>query len=292
MNFMKKNLQFIILLVVLFGLLMIGKNFYAVKEETSLAMGTIVTVKGNCASVAIAEIKRLDQLFSKFDSSSEVSRINAAAGRSPVKVSDDTFNAIAQALWVSKLSGGAFDITLRRNGSWQDVLLNRTKNSVFLKKAGIEIDLGGIGKGCAVQSARELLRSLGVKKALIDMRSSIAAIGGPWKIGLQDPQRSGAMMGVITLNDGDALSTSGQYEQPGHIINPLNGKVANQCISVTIVAKDASLADALSTAVFVLGPDRGMKLIRSLPDTECLIIDSKGKLIPSSGFKHFIALTN
>ena len=271
---------------------MTGKYFYTTKAETALAMGTMVTVKGNGASVAIAEIKRLDHLFSKFDPSSEVSRINAAAGRSPVKVSDDTFNAIAQALWVAKLSGGAFDITLRKNGSWQDVSINKYQKTVFLKKAGIEIDLGGIGKGCAVQRAGKLLRSLGAKKALIDMRSSIAAIGGPWKIGLQDPQKSGAMMGVITLNDGDALSTSGQYEQPGHIINPLSGKVANQCISVTIVAKDAGLADALSTAAFVLGPDRGMKLIKSLPGTECLIIDSQGKLMLSSGFKRFMSLSD
>ena len=256
--------------------------FWAVSNRSPIvsseAMGTFVTVKGEHAAEAIKEIKRLDHLFSKFDPNSEVSRINAAAGRSQLKVSDDTFNAIAQAIEVSRLSEGAFDITLGRNGSWRDMLIDPDKKTIYLKKAGMKIDLGGIGKGYAVEQAREILRGKGAKKALIDMHSSIAAIGGPWRIGVTDPRAQDTVLGVVLLNDGDALSTSGQYEQPGHIIDPRTGMKADQCLSVTIIGKDAGLADALTTAVFVLGPEKGMELIIKMK-VRGIIVGKSGKIV-------------
>ena len=248
------------------------------KEETSLAMGTIVTVKSHAPSPAIAEIKRLEQLFTIFNPSSEVSRINLAAGLSPIIVSPDTFNAIEQAIKVSHLSNGAFDITLGRKGNYRDIILDGKNNSVWLKKNGMKIDLGGIGKGCAVEAARGKLKARGEKKALIDMRSSIAVIGGPWKIGLQDPQKAGQTMGTIILNDGDALSTSGQYEQPGHIVDPRTGKKTGGCLGVTVITADAGLADALTTAIFVMGPEQGMALLKKT-NTRGIIIAKSGKML-------------
>jgi thiamine biosynthesis lipoprotein len=254
--------------------------FYFVPQTVteSEAMGTFITVKGKDAGLAVSEIKRLDHLFSNFDPSSEVSLINARAGISPLKVSDDTFKVVAQSLNISRVSAGAFDITLGRGGNYRDIILDENDRTILLKRKGMKIDLGGIGKGFAVERATESLRSNKVKKALIDMRSSIAAIGGPWRIGVIDPTNESNVLGVVTLRDGDALSTSGQYEQPGHIIDPRSGRKADQCLSVTIIGKDAGQADALTTAVFVLGPESGMELISKMK-VRGIIVTKSGKIV-------------
>ena len=281
---MKKILIYSTLLI-LFGIAIVG-YFLRLPEQSSKAMGTGVTVKGENASLAVAEIKRLDDLLSQFNPSSEVSQINQNAGKHPVLVSEDTYNAINQAYQMSELSKGAFDVTLGKGGSYRDIILDRGRKRVYLRKAGMKIDLGGIGKGYAVESARRILQEKGTKKALIDLRSSIAVIGGSWKIGIFDPRNhQNEILGAVNLNDGDALSTSGQYEQTGHIIDPRVGKVADKCLSVTIIAKDAGLADALSTAVFVLGPVDGMKLVKSLSDVKVVIVDNKGIIYDNFGFK-------
>ncbi len=274
---MKRSVFFILCLalVLLAAFWAAGRPLSVINSE---AMGTLLTVKGEKGGLAVAEIRRLEHLFSRFDPSSEVSRINAAAGRYPVAVSTETFFAIEQAIGVSRRSDGAFDITLGRGGSYRDILLARSGRTVFLKKRGMMIDLGGIGKGYAIECARRLLRSRGVNKALLDMRSSIAVIGGPWKIGLQDPQNPDRMLLTIVLHDGDALSTSGQYEQPGHIIDPRNGRKADACLSATVITGDAGMADAFSTAVFVLGPVKGMGLLKKI-DARGIIITKSGKMI-------------
>jgi thiamine biosynthesis lipoprotein len=115
------------------------------------------------------------------------------------------------------------------------------------------------------------------------MHSSIAVIGGPWKIGILDP-RNQKILGTVVLNDGEALSTSAQYEQPGHITDPRSGRPAGNCLSVTVITGDAALADALSTAVFVLGPVEGMKLIKKFK-AEAVIVDKNGKVYDNFGFK-------
>lgn len=285
---MKKSLLYFIAVLILFlvAVRIIGIRSSYVRAEV---MGTGVEVKGANASAAVSEIKRLDNLLSNFNPESEVSLINAAAGKQPISISKDTYQVIDQAYQLSKLSNGAFDITLGKKGNYQDIILNPNLRQIYLRRGGMKIDLGGIGKGYAVESARKILLSKGTKKALIDMYSSIAAIGGPWKIGVQRPtsdvRSPREILGTIILNDGDALSTSAQYEQAGHIIDPRSGKVANQCLSVTIIGKDAGFVDALSTAVFVLGPVEGMKLVKSLPDIKTIIVDKDGKIHDNFGFK-------
>jgi thiamine biosynthesis lipoprotein len=116
------------------------------------------------------------------------------------------------------------------------------------------------------------------------MSSSIAAIGGPWKIGVKDPRKRSRILGVIILNDGEALSTSADYEQPGHIIDPRSGRSADKCLSVTVIALNAGFADALSTAIFVLGPGEGLKLANQ-QKVKVLIVDKKGKVYDNFGFK-------
>ncbi|MFA6549074.1 MAG: FAD:protein FMN transferase [Candidatus Margulisiibacteriota bacterium] len=170
----------------------------------------------------------------------------------PVTDSPDTVRVLALAEAVKKASHGAFDVR------WSG-----------------KIDLGGIGKGYAVEVARRVLLKNGVKSAIIDMHSSIAVIGDGWKIGIFDP-RTKCFFKRIVLNDKEALSTSGQYEQPGHIIDPRTGKAADKCMSVTVVCKDAALADALSTAIFVLGPTKGISLAAKI-GARTLIVDKNGK---------------
>jgi thiamine biosynthesis lipoprotein ApbE len=212
-------------------------------EITVPVMGTTVRVKVSGplafwrARQAVAEIKRIEKIFR------------------PVTDSPDTVRALAMAEAVKKASHGAFDVR------WSG-----------------KIDLGGIGKGYAVEAARQVLLKNNVKSAIIDMHSSIAVVGDGWKIGIFDPRTKETkyFFKRIVLNDKEALSTSGQYEQPGHIIDPRTGKAADKCMSVTVVCKDAALADALSTAIFVLGPTKGISLAAKM-GARTLIVDKNGK---------------
>lgn len=231
-------------------------------------MGTPVRVKikgpnaSRLAKLAIEEIKRLDKLFSKFNPQSEVYQLNSGK---EVQLSSDTSRILKQAKGFSKLTRGAFDITLGRSDA--------------------KIDLGAIAKGYAVESARSLLLKKGAKSGMIDMRSSISVFGPKtWKVGIQHPRDKEKLIGTIELKHGQSLATSGDYERSKHIIDPRTGKPASGCQSVTLIGKDATETDALSTAVFVLGPVGGMKLIESLSEIEALIIDRNGKIIKSSGF--------
>ena len=260
-------------------------------ERTAQVMGTTVRVKVNgwgaphWTNRALWEIKRLEKIFNKFDPESEISLINKLGGRAPLQVSEDTWSILKLAQAVNRVSGGAFDVTL---GHPDSLVLDEKNRQVELRTRSTEhgawgIDLGGIGKGYAVESARRLLMMKGVKSAIIDAHSSIAVIGNGWRVGIQDPGGR-KLDGIVILNDGDALSTSGQYEQPGHIIDPRTGRSADRCLSVTVIAKDAALADALSTAVFVLGPGAGQKLLQRF-GAKALIIDRNGKTYDSLGVK-------
>jgi len=112
---------------------------------------------------------------------------------------------------------------------------------------------------------------------MIDMRSSIAILGGPFKIGIRHPRNKNEILGIITANGVDAISTSGDYEQGPHIIDPKTKKPAVLCQSVTVVTDNAGMADALSTGIFVLGPKRGLDLAKKL-NIRVLIVASDGKI--------------
>jgi thiamine biosynthesis lipoprotein len=283
---------FLFIFVSLVFALIFSQSFYSRNifsaEKTAFLMSTPVRVKvegpgaEKLAEQAIQEMKRLESEFSRFDPSNEVGMINKLAGKAPHKVSSDTFKCVELAVRMSKLSKGAFDITL---GRARDLVLFPRTKEIFLKRKGVKIDLGGIGKGYAAEAARGLLVKKGAKSGMIDMRSSIAVFGPKsWKIGIQHPRNQGQLIGIIELKEGQSLSTSGDYERGQHIIDPRKGKPAAGCQSVTVIGKDAAFADALSTAVFILGPEEGIKLIGSLPDTEALIVDARGKIIKSAGF--------
>ncbi|HEY6035068.1 MAG TPA: FAD:protein FMN transferase, partial [Kofleriaceae bacterium] len=264
-----------------------GKLTYSDK-----AMGTSVSVwfwtdreadAAKAAEAMFGEIKRLDKEMTTWLPDSDLSKINAAAGDKPVKVSDETLAVIARALDVSKRSGGVFDITVQAfhglwkfdedmDGSlpdqaevkkrlaligWKDVVLDKAKKTVFLKRKGMAITLGGIAKGYAVDKCVALLKAAGFTDFMVqaggDMYISGKKGNEPWVVGIRDPRGEDLFAGMPITDH--SFSTSGDYERGfvgkdgvryHHILDPRNGFPAHASRSVTIRAKDAYTADSWS----------------------------------------------
>lgn len=174
--------------------------------------------------------------------------------------------------------------------------------NVSLGKKGMSIDLGGIAKGYAVDRAFELLKGLGYRNLVVnaggDLRVGGSKMEGPWSIGIQHPRDPEKIMARISLSD-TAIATSGDYEKffihqgkrYHHILNPKNGFPAEGCQSVTVLHKEGITADALATAIFVLGLEKGYALCQKLEGVECLIVDKEGKVTLSPGLKGRISLS-
>ena len=274
-------------LVSLFVLNLINQTFL-MAEKAAFLMGTPVSVKveglyaGLYAEMALEEIKGLEQVFSNKIPMSEISLLNRLAGLAPLQVSNDTLECLKLAQQMNRLTGGAFDVTL---GHPEALVVDPKMGKVFIRKQGVKVDLGGIGKGFAVEKARALLQKEGAASGMIDMRSSIAVFGKKArKIGIQDPKERSKLLGAVELSDNQSLSTSGNYERGNHILDPRTQRPARGCSSVTVIGKNAAEADALSTALFVLGPVAGAKLINVLPGKQAMIVDDRGELYFSSDF--------
>jgi thiamine biosynthesis lipoprotein len=173
--------------------------------------------------------------------------------------------------------------------------IDSATGTVRLSEPGMALDLGGIAKGYALDRARLVIENFGVKAALVNAGGDILAVGEkapgkPWRVGVQDPRRGNAMVAVASVKD-KIVVTSGDYERffvkngkrYHHILDPRTGYPATGLRSVTIVATDGLTADALATAVLVLGPDEGLKLVESIQGIEALLIDSAGRVRLSSG---------
>jgi len=271
---------------------------------------------------AIAEMARIENEMSEWKEETPVSMINRKAGLEAVAVPDELFHVISAGQRVSELSEGAFDISWAgMRGVWKfskgfekvptpeeiektrplinyrDIQLDEAKKTVFLKKPGMAIGLGGIAKGYAVDRAMQVMVNGGIKNALIkaggDMRIQGTEDGKPWPIGIQHPRDKKKLLGTLALSN-ISLSTSGDYEhffiKDGilyhHIIDPKTGYPARGCQSVSILAPDTMTSDTLSTAVFILGPEKGMALIKSLPGIEGIIVDAQGQVHYSPGVEN------
>lgn len=271
--------------------------------------------------LAIREMERIENEMSEWKEGTYVSKINQNAGREDVVVPAELYNVISAAQKVSELSDGAFDISwAAMRGLWKftkgeervpsleeisgklpflnykDIELNETKSTVFLKRQGMAIGLGGIAKGYAVDKAMDILVKQGITNAIVksggDMRIQGTNNGMAWDIGIQHPRDKNKVLAALHLSN-ISVSTSGDYERffikdgvlYHHIINPKTGMPARGCMSVTILAPDTMTSDALSTAVFVLGPEKGMQLIQGLPGIEGIIVDSNGKIHSSQGIE-------
>ncbi len=269
---------------------------------------------------AFQEMKRIEQLMSPWIESADVFRINQSSGKERVKISPETLEVIKKAQEISELSDGRFDITIgplaelwrkarekkippsaeevkEKLGlvNFKNIEMER-EGKVFLKKKGMAIDLGAIAKGYAVDKAFELLKSLGYKNVIVNAGGDLR-VGGlknnqPWSIGIQHPRESKNFLARISVSD-MAVATSGDYERffiyegkrYHHIFNPKDGFPTDDCQSVTVVCKEGMMADALATAVFVLGPEKGYTLCQKLEGVDCLIMDKEGKIILSPGLK-------
>lgn len=275
------------------------------------------------AKQAIAEVMtemhRIDQLMSPYKASSDLSRINRDAAIKAVRIDKELYDLIARSLYFSQLTHGAFDITFASIGrlydyrkkihptderiddnlkriNYKHIIMDDIKVSIRFAIPGVSIDLGGIAKGYAVDTSTALLQKAGIQHAIITAGGDSRIIGDkrgrPWMIGIRDPRKSRAVKGMIPLVQ-SALSTSGDYEryfvEDGehfhHILRPDTGKSAHQLRSVTVIGPDATTTDALSTSVFVLGPEKGMKLIEQLDGIEAILIDQQDRLIYSSGMQ-------
>jgi len=219
---------------------------------------------------AFEEVARLERLWSPWIESSELVRVNREASLHPVTVSAETIECVALALEVARRSGGAFDPTLRAEG-WRRVALDLEAHTIaFLSTLGagappLTLDLGGIGKGFALDRAAEVMRAEGVTHAMLDFGGQLLAVGPPadapaWLVAVPDPRApEGGAAALIAISSG-SVSSSDQIERAGHIRDPKTGRTACASLASTVRAPTGALADALSTATFVLGPERGAAL--------------------------------
>ncbi|KAF0132651.1 MAG: thiamine biosynthesis lipoprotein [Candidatus Saganbacteria bacterium] len=253
---MKRLLVFSLIAVAIITTAVIYLKFFN-QQAVFKAMGIEVKIfikdryARNNIRAAANRIREIEKALSKYDKNSEVSRLNRGE---TFEMSQDLSRCLSLSEKAKKATYGTFNVYY--NG---------------------KVDLDGIGKGFAAEEARQLLYKRGVKNAMIDMRSSIAVLGGPWKIGIVNPQKKNEILEVIELNGPEALSTSGDYEQGSHIIDPSTGKPASLVKGVTIVGNDAGFLDALSTGIFVMGPKAGLELAKEL-NLKALIIGADGKI--------------
>lgn len=245
---------------------------------------------------AFKEMYRIEDLFNKFDEKSEISRINSLAGQKKVKINPEVFKFIQRCIYYSRITEGAFDITVApmKKGRYKDIVLDKESSSIYFSEEDIEIDLGGVVKGYAVDRAKEILTKAGIKNALINIGGNMFAMGSPphrdsWRIGIRDPGNNNEIIYRLDLKD-KAVATSGDYERPSHIIDPASGTPVTLCASVSIVSDSAEKADALSTAFFVMEPERTAEFTGSIKDIEAFIVDSDGNLVkypcPTSPILH------
>jgi thiamine biosynthesis lipoprotein len=268
-------------------------------------------------AAVFAEAHRIDLLMSTYIEDSRISDINRRAAIEPVLAGDELYQLIQRALEMSVLTNGAFDITYESVGQHFDfhkhlrpdaetiaaeralidyrlVRLDPAAGTIAFAVPGVRINLGGIAKGYVVERGVALLRAAGVQHALVtaggDSRLLGDRIGQPWMVGIRDPRKDGEVAMMVPLQD-EAISTSGDYERYfdengvryHHIISPSTGNPASGVHSATVFGPDAVMTDALSTSVFVMGVDQGLRLIATLPDYESIVIDDKGQIYFSDG---------
>lgn len=261
---------------------------------------------------------RVDTEMSRYRADSELSKLNREAANGPVKVSDGLFQVLQKAREVSELSEGAFDVTFGSVGylydfragkqptdeqiatglarvNFRDVVLDESGQTVAFRQPGMLVDLGGIAKGYAVDLGIEVLVAHGIRHARLsaggDMRLLGDKRGRPWYVGIRDPRSGNGNAVVLPLAD-VAVSTSGDYERffvddagerVHHILSPSTGRSVKGVQSVTIIGDDALTTDGLSTAVFVLGPEKGLKMVERLPAIDVVVIDDKRMMHVSEG---------
>jgi thiamine biosynthesis lipoprotein len=241
--------------------------------RTDVAMGTVITIQvpsGDGAAKALDRAFRwfyeVESRCTRFDPESELMKLTSQVGVS-VPASAILFEALRFAWMAAEASGGAFDPTVQQVAegvSYLDVVLDSERQSIMLRRP-LTLDLGGVAKGLAVDmAARELapLRDFAIDAGGDLYLGGSNEHGSPWRVGVRHPRNKEELIGSLQVSN-QAVCTSGDYERPGHILDPRTGVSPESCASVTVVAPSAMLADALATAAFVLGPEDGLALLES-----------------------------
>ena len=277
-------------------------------------------VKGNDAIDAVmAELRRIDALMSHYKPESELSQINQYANERPVQVDKELFDLIKLSTHFSQITEGAFDITYASVGylydyphhirpseaqiraklpavNWRNLLLDEEHHSVRFEHPGMRIDLGGIGKGYAVDRGIEILKARGVARALVtaggDSRIVGDRMGHPWLVAIRHPDNPNKVVTRIPLAD-SAVSTSGDYERffdeggvrYHHIIDPHTGHSASKVRSATILAPTATQTDGMSKTAFVLGPEKALEIINRMPEYDAVFVLPDGRMLYSNGLR-------
>jgi FAD:protein FMN transferase len=307
----------------------------AVATRAQMHMGTLVKITAvadsesiaqAAATAGFAEIRRLEELLSTWIPTSELSRVNAAAGSAAVPVSPESLAVVQRSLQAAEVTNGGFNIAIGPAvDAWsvterqhipaatelqqlsplvdlRGVHVDVVAGTIRLERVGMRIDVGGIGKGYAADRAVEIMRKAGALAGVVALSGDIKTFGRlpggrPFPVGIQHPRKEGAVLVWIDLQD-EAISTAGDYERYfekdgvryHHILDPQTLQPARRCQSVTIVAREGIWADGLDTGIFVMGPERGMELVERLADVEAIIVDAEGRMSVSSGLKNRIRL--
>ena len=293
---------------------MLGSPF----EITVVAKDSVEAKK--YTDLAIAEVKRIENQISDWIPTTQISLVNKNAGIQAVKVDSEVFDLVERAIKISEITDGAFDISYasmdkiwKFDGSmttmpseeaikksvskigYKNIVLDKTNQTVFLKKEGMKLGLGGIGQGYIADKVKDLLLANGCKSGIVNVSGDINAWGRqsnhePWTVGIINPMNKNKVFATFPLEN-SAVETSGSYEKYvvfngirySHIIDPRTGYPAQGVVSVSVFAKQTEIADALATGIFVLGVEVGLDLVNQLKGIECIIVDDKGKIHSSKG---------
>lgn len=314
-----------------------------------LVMGTFSHLKAiakdretakNCVESAFAELQKVDNLMSDYKGDSEISEVNRDSFKRAVKVSKSTLEVLQKSVEISRLSEGAFDITIaplaelwrsaaevnsvpteaelavaRSKVGYEKVLLDANEMTVRFTVEGMKLDLGGIAKGYAIDRAVEAMQAGGAVGGMVDVGGDIRCFGKPppgkktWRIGLENPAEikgsdetlsagMDTILLILKLNNA-AIATSGGYrrfvliegKKYSHIMDRDTGTSARGMSSVTIISQRAINADALATAVSVMGEEKGLALIENTPQTEAILItpSPEYQLIKSTGADRYVS---
>jgi thiamine biosynthesis lipoprotein len=268
----------------------------------------------------ITEIQRIEKLLTTFSDDSETNQVNLNAGIEPIKVSRETFNLIQRSLRISALTQGAFDISygsvdkrlwnfdqqmtelpdketakrMVRLINYKNIVLDDAKCTVYLRKKGMRIGFGGIGKGYAAERAKQVMKLHGVDSGVVNASGDLTTWGvqpngKQWSIAIANPNCSHEVFSFIEISN-MAAATSGNYEKfvmidgqkYSHTINPLTGLPVTGIKSVTIITTNAELADALATPVTIMGISAGLDMINQMKNVEAIIIDDDDNLYTSN----------
>ena len=281
------------------------------------------TAGRSAIAAALAEVENAEGLLSNWDESSQISKLNRAAGIQPVVVSHELIAVLQRAFDVADLTHGAFDITFASCGGlwsirerripsddelaaclghvdYRQVAIDHQQSAVFIADPETRLGIAGLAKGYRVDRAAEVLDSRGITDYVVDgggdMRVSTSASATRWPIQVAHP-RQDAPLGTVSIASG-AIATSGDYEwffehagvRYHHILDPATGRPARKSLSATVIAPSAVAADALATGLFVLGPKDGLELAERLPGVEAMLIAPDLSMHTTSGFPTVVVL--